>query len=259
MAGYGQYPGGYPQQGGYGAPPPGQYGAPPPGQYGAPPPGQYGAPPPGQYGAPPPGQYGAPPGGQYGQYPPQPGYGAPPGGPPGMGGPPPGIDPQVYQWFMTIDSNRSGHLSANELQQALTNANYSHFNPETIRLMIGMFDKNQSGQIDLNEFQALWNYIQQWKATFDRYDRDRSGTIDGNELVGAFHEMGFRVSPQFTNIVLCKFDARGTRSLTLDNFINSCVLLKSITDTFKARDPQMQGVININYEDFMSMAILNKV
>ena len=47
---------------------------------------------------------------------------------------------------------------------------------------VGMFDRDQSGQIDLNEFQSLWNYIHQWKGVFDMFDRDRSGAIDANEL-----------------------------------------------------------------------------
>jgi len=45
-----------------------------------------------------------------------------------------------------------------------------------------MFDRDRSGSIELHEFQALWNYIMQWRQVFDRYDRDRSGAIDGNEL-----------------------------------------------------------------------------
>ena len=45
-----------------------------------------------------------------------------------------------------------------------------------------MFDTNHSGQIDMNEFQALWNYIFQWKGVFDGFDRDHSGAIDANEL-----------------------------------------------------------------------------
>ena len=64
-----------------------------------------------------------------GGYPPQ-------GGPPG--GCPPGVDPSVYSWFVTVDADRSGQITANELQQALTNGNWSHFNPEACRLMIGM-------------------------------------------------------------------------------------------------------------------------
>ena len=46
----------------------------------------------------------------------------------------------------------------------------------------GMFDRDYSGQIDVQEFQALWGYIQQWKAQFDALDRDRSGTINTDEL-----------------------------------------------------------------------------
>ena len=45
-----------------------------------------------------------------------------------------------------------------------------------------MFDRDHSGQIGLNEFQALWTYIHQWKGVFDGFDRDKSGHIDANEL-----------------------------------------------------------------------------
>lgn len=40
---------------------------------------------------------------------------------------------------MTVDADKSGRITAIELQQALVNANWSHFNPETCRLMIGEF------------------------------------------------------------------------------------------------------------------------
>ena len=45
-----------------------------------------------------------------------------------------------------------------------------------------MFDRDHSGTIDLGEFQALWNYIHQWKGVFDQFDRDRSGAIESTEL-----------------------------------------------------------------------------
>ena len=85
------------------------------------------------------GPYGAPggyPGGSYPGAPSQPGY--PPvavGG--GYGGPPPGCDPTLWNWFITVDRDRSGQITANELQQALINGNWTQFNPETCRLMIG--------------------------------------------------------------------------------------------------------------------------
>lgn len=47
---------------------------------------------------------------------------------------------------------------------------------------LGIFDHDGNGTIDIREFSQLWAYINQWKGVFDRYDRDRSGNIDANEL-----------------------------------------------------------------------------
>jgi len=49
-------------------------------------------------------------------------------------------------------------------------------------LCLGMFDRDRSGTIDVSEFQMLYNYINQWLATFRTYDRDGSGHIEEHEL-----------------------------------------------------------------------------
>ncbi|XP_077990000.1 programmed cell death protein 6-like [Glandiceps talaboti] len=240
------YPG-YGGQGGY----PGQQQYGQPAGYGAPPqqqPGGYQQP---GYAQPQPG-YGAP-----GGYPPQGGY---PGyGPPQGAGCPPGVDPTIWGWFCSVDADRSGKITAQELQQALTNNDWSHFNPETCRLMISMFDKDHSGKIDIHEFSALWHYIQQWRGVYQQYDRDRSGRIDVNELHNAFTQMGYRLSAQFAQLVVTKYDRQARSQLKFDEFIQCCVLMKSLTDTFKQKDTAMAGSISVNYEEFMSMVLLNLV
>lgn len=45
-----------------------------------------------------------------------------------------------------------------------------------------MFDRDNSGTINFQEFGSLWKYIADWQKTFRTYDRDNSGTIDKNEL-----------------------------------------------------------------------------
>ena len=45
-----------------------------------------------------------------------------------------------------------------------------------------MFDRDHTGTIEINEFAALWNYIQQWKGVFERFDTNRSGQIEAHEL-----------------------------------------------------------------------------
>lgn len=75
----------------------------------------------------------------------------------------------------------------------------------------------------------------------------------------AYRQMGYNLSPQFAQTVVAKFDTMGRRSLTLDNFIQSCVMLKGLTDAFRSRDPTGSGRVNMGYEDFMTLAVFNKV
>ncbi|XP_041362702.1 programmed cell death protein 6-like [Gigantopelta aegis] len=177
------------------------------------------------------------------------GFGAP--------APPPGISQELWGWFQAVDQDKSGQITPHELQRALMNGNWSPFNPETCRLMIGMFDTDKSGTIGIQEFAALWNYIQSWKGCFDRFDVDRSGTIDAGEFHTAIRTFGYNLSPQFADLVVRKFDRRGIRSINFDDFIQACVMLKTLTDKFRVKDKQQQGVVQISYEDFLEMVLDN--
>merc|ERR1712051_859474 len=236
----GGYPGSAPPQGGYpGVAPSGGYpgSAPPPGGY----PGS--APPPGGY----PGS--APPQGGY------PGSAPPQGGYPGYGAPQqPPVDPQVQQWFNAVDQDRSGQITAGELSKALVNGNWSNFSEEACRMMIEMFDKDKKGTITVHEFGSLFAYINQWKATFESIDKDRSGFIEQAELNQSFQQMGFRFSPTFVQNLLAKYDPK-TRSLSLDNFIVACVQIQRLTTSFKTRDREMRGQATMAYEDFIGIAL----
>jgi Ca2+-binding EF-hand superfamily protein len=123
--------------------------------------------------------------------------------------------------------------------------------------MIGMFDKDKSGTIDIFEFSSLWKYIQEWKQCFDSFDRDRSGTIDAGELHQAFATFGYRLSMEFCHLCVRQFDRSNVNTMKLDDFIQCCVMLKSLTDAFRKRDSQQTGVITISYEQFMEMALDN--
>ncbi|XP_075630015.1 peflin [Balearica regulorum gibbericeps] len=224
-------------------------GAPPAGPYpGAP----YGQPPPGgPYGG------GAAPGGPYGQPGP---YGGPQPGPYGGAAPggnaPPGVDPEAFSWFQAVDADHSGYISVKELKQALVNSNWSTFNDETCLLMINMFDKTRSGRIDVYGFAALLRFIQQWKNLFQQYDRDQSGSISFNELQQAFSQMGYNLSPQFSQLLLARYAQRSSNpSIQLDRFIQICMQLQSTTDAFREKDTGLVGNVRLSYEDFLTMVV----
>lgn len=121
-------------------------------------------------------------------------------------------------------------------------------------MMIDMFDRDKTGQINVQEFSSLFSYINQWKALFESIDRDRSGFIEHAELTQAFQQMGYRFTPTFVQNILAKYDSR-TRRLTLDNFIVVCVQIKRLTDSFRSRDREMRGQAMMQYEDFIGLAL----
>lgn len=45
-----------------------------------------------------------------------------------------------------------------------------------------MFDKDRSGHINVEEFEKLYTYVNQWLAVFKTYDTDQSGNIEEKEL-----------------------------------------------------------------------------
>ncbi|KAK7278958.1 hypothetical protein RJT34_23999 [Clitoria ternatea] len=283
MSGYPNQPPGYGY--GYGGPPPSQsYGAPPPSQsYGAPPSSQsYGAPPPSQsYGAPPPSQsYGAPPPGQsysatpYGQ--PSAPYAKPPkeesqshggsgsGYPPpasAYGSPfaalvpsvfPPGTDPSVVACFQIADQDGSGLIDDKEMQRALSSYNQS-FSLRTVHLLMYHFTNTNIKKIGPKEFTSLFYSLQNWRAIFERFDKDRSGKIDSVELRDALLSLGYAVSPVVLDLLVSKFDKTGgkSRAIEYDNFIECCLTVKGLTDKFKEKDTAYTGTATFSYESFM--------
>uniref|UniRef100_V5G963 Peflin n=1 Tax=Anoplophora glabripennis TaxID=217634 RepID=V5G963_ANOGL len=118
-----------------------------------------------------------------------PGYGG--GSYPGFGAPTQTpIGPEVQQWFQAVDRDHSGQINWEELQSALVNGQGENFSSQACKLMIGMFDVDKSGTIGINEFQLLYNYINQWLTVFKNYDSNRSGSIEEQELNLAFQQMG---------------------------------------------------------------------
>lgn len=121
--------------------------------------------------------------------------------------------------------------------------------------MIAMFDVDKSGTIGINEFQLLYNYINQWLGVFKNYDSNRSGSIEEQELSLAFQQMGFRFSPEFIKFLIARSDLKNHQMISVDQFIVLCVQIQRLTEAFRVRDKEMKGVINLAFEDFLTVAI----
>lgn len=171
------------------------------------------------------------------------------------------VPDQQFLWdvFQRVDKDRSGHISADELQIALSNGTWSPFNPETVRLMIGMFDRENRGTVSFQDFGALWKYVTDWQNCFRSFDRDNSGNIDKEELKTALSSFGYRLSDNLVDILIRKFDRFGKETILFDDFIQCCIVLYTLTTAFRQHDTDMDGVITIHYEQFLSMVFSLKI
>lgn len=159
----------------------------------------------------------------------------------------------LWDVFQRVDKDRSGFISSDELQMALSNGTWTPFNPETVRLMIGMFDKHNRGTVSFEDFGALWKYVTDWQACFRSFDRDGSGNINVTELKDALSSFGYRLSEQIVSVMLKKFDRFGRGTILFDDFIQCCVVLHTLTAAFRQHDTDQDGYITIHYEQFLNM------
>ncbi|XP_077278566.1 apoptosis-linked gene-2 isoform X4 [Temnothorax americanus] len=153
---------------------------------------------------------------------------------------------QQFLWdvFQRVDRDRSGTITAEELQQALSN---------------GMFDKKQAGTVSFEEFGALWKYVTDWESCFRSFDRDNSGNIDRNELKTALTNFGYRLTDQTIDMLIRKYDRAGRGTIYFDDFIQCCIVLYTLTTAFRRLDTDLDGVITIHYEQFLGMVFNLKI
>ncbi|XP_041488177.1 programmed cell death protein 6 isoform X3 [Microtus oregoni] len=144
----------------------------------------------------------------------RPGPGAGPG--PAAGA---ALPDQSFLWnvFQRVDKDRSGVISDNELQQALSNGTWTPFNPVTVRSIISMFDRENKAGVNFSEF------------------------------------TGYRLSDQFHDILIRKFDRQGRGQIAFDDFIQGCIVLQRLTDIFRRYDTDQDGWIQVSYEQYLSM------
>ncbi|CAF4983960.1 unnamed protein product, partial [Rotaria socialis] len=92
-----------------------------------------------------------------------------------------------------------------------------------------------------------------------KYDLDGNGSIDKHELKTALSSFGFRLSDQFYDLLIRKFDRTGRGTVAFDDFIQACVSIQTLTNAFRHHDHYQTGQITIGYEDFLTLVFSLKM
>ena len=110
-----------------------------------------------------------------------------------------------------------------------------------------------SGKAYANQVSSgLWGFLAAWRALFDRFDEDRSGHISFDEYTKALVAFGYRLSSSFVNLLYMTYDKSGEGKMSFDLFVQSCIILKRMTDVFKRYDEDRDGYITLSFEEFLT-------
>ncbi|CAG8567391.1 1013_t:CDS:1 [Diversispora eburnea] len=187
-------------------------------------------------------------------------------------------DQELHTFFSHIDLDNSGTINAIELQRVLLNGDWTPFNTDTIQLLLNLFDTNRNGTIHFEEFLGLWRYIEDWKRIFAAFDKDNSGNIDINELSLAMNNFGLNISEEMLSRFIKRYKIKnstlnnehqkkvivnqkvvainqGNLAVNFDSFVQLCVTVKSLTEAFRVIDGNNDGWAKLNYEQFMELIV----
>jgi Ca2+-binding EF-hand superfamily protein len=144
---------------------------------------------------------------------------------------------QLRQVFDQWDLSRSGHIDAQELEQAMRQQGETDITPETVQMMIEMFDKDKSGTIDFTEFDELYAYIQEMKSAFQSADTDGSRAINMDQMkmaLGRVHGPMLYAGGAALAFALFKvYDKKKQGKLDWPNFLKSALRFGSLRTGFE--------------------------
>lgn len=89
---------------------------------------------------------------------------------------------EIWDYFLLPPADQLQQIRFSQMRHCENNSFSTSFS--------AMFDRENKGGVNFNEFAGVWKYITDWQNIFRTYDRDNSGFIDKNELRQALTGFG---------------------------------------------------------------------
>lgn len=131
--------------------------------------------------------------------------------------------------FKRFDTDGSGCMDASELGELLKGIG-AYPLPHVLRSLINEVDDNGSGQLELEEFRRVLHLMQsregftkaeveELQKVFRKFDRDRSGNVNSEELIGILGWLGYPQRLETAYYVMRRADVDGSGDLTWEEFL----------------------------------------
>lgn len=128
------------------------------------------------------------------------------------------------------------------------------FSLESCRSMVAVMDADSTGRLGFEEFKYLWEKIKKWQAVYKQFDADCSGTINSQELPGAFKAAGYPLNDDLYRLLYRRY-ADESGDMDFDNYIACLVRLDAMLRSFNALDKDKTGSIKVNIVEWLQLTM----
>ena len=158
----------------------------------------------------------------------------------------------LQQWFNSVDTDRTGRVSTDELQKALAMGGLN-FSMRLTASLVRMHDVNNSMSLDFHEFCAMQNYLTKLQQTFSQTAMGAT-QLNLQQVQMALRALGFELDMQpdgaFYKIV-ASYDFSKTGAIGLDAFIALCIQLRNAQKMFNLFDQQRTGRVTMDFNQLI--------
>ncbi|XP_075462986.1 calpain-2 catalytic subunit-like isoform X2 [Ascaphus truei] len=143
-------------------------------------------------------------------------------------------------------------IGPEELQRILTETTLKHahlktdgYSLETCKQLIELTDHSGNGKLQLEEFNQLWSKVKDWERIYIRYDKDRSGTMDVQEMRLALEAEGLHLNNQLVESLTGRY-SDDLRRVDFDSFLSCMAFLVCLFKKCRHLDLNKNGVISMS-------------
>ena len=135
--------------------------------------------------------------------------------------------------FDDVDVNGDGTITKQELHDALIRGQLNfQFDIKTVELIVNKYDTNHDGEINFEEFQNLFSFINEEYSRFLSADEDGSQTIEPDELEHFIEERGYKIEKTFYNFIVESIKVKTGKGISFDYFCRIMARFDQLIDFY---------------------------